>query len=144
MAAEIEPAELGLLLDYAERPRAHDWSLRAALTRYAQPEPERVGRVLELVRRIEFALKPQIKAVERDGAAVWQALQSGGGDPVVGLLRAMVELDRLGDELAVWAADPSGDRPDAAVDAVTADVLHRLDELGVPREERQRPPRQRG
>jgi hypothetical protein len=72
-------------------------------------------------------------------------VQSGDGhEPGLELLRVMVDLDRLGDALAAWAADPSGDRPDAEVDAVTADVGRRLDELGVAREQRQRPTRQRG
>jgi hypothetical protein len=139
---------LARLLEFAERPRVHDWSLRAALTRYAQPQPKRVGDLLEVVRRIEFALRPHLKSVEREGDAVWQAVQSadGGGqvDLAVELLRAMVELDRLGEVLATWAAEPSGDRPDAEVDAVTSAVTARLEELGVPREERQRPTRQRG
>jgi len=145
---EVEPPELARLIEFAERPRAHDWSLRAALTRYAQPQPQRVGDLLELVRRIEFAIRPHLKSVERDGAAFWQALQSADrhrpNDPVVELLRAMAELDRLGNVLAAWAADPSGERPDAAVDVVTSDVTRRLEQLGVPREQRQRPSRQRG
>ena len=33
------PSEWARLLDFAERPRAHGWSLRAALTRYAQGQP---------------------------------------------------------------------------------------------------------
>ena len=148
MPADIEPPELARLVDLAERPRADNWSLRAALTRYAQGQPQRVSDVLELVRRIDAAVRPHLKAIARDGAALWEALQAGDGandtDPVIGLLGCMAELDRLGDALAVWAADPSGDRPDAEVDAVTADVARRLEELGIPREERQRPPRQRG
>ncbi len=145
MAAEVEPPELARLLDFAERPRVGDWSLRSALTRYAQPQPQRVSDVLELVRWLEFALRPQLKAVERDGAAYCQALQSGDGsrpEPVLELLRQMAELDRLGDVLAAWADDPHGtEPPDAAVDAVTSAVGGRMTELGVPREERQRPPR---
>lgn len=144
MPAEIEPPELARLVDYAERPRTEDWSLRAALTRYAQPQPQRVSDILDLVRRIEFAIRPQLKALERDGQTYWQAVQSADGasaaDLVVGLLRAMAELDRLGEVLAAWAVDPAaGERPDHTVDAVTADVARRLDELGVPREQRQRP-----
>jgi hypothetical protein len=146
---DVEPPELGLLLDFAERPRTDDWSLRAALTRYAQPQPQRVSDVLEVVRWIEFAIRPQLAAIGKDGAAVWQALGSaeagGSASPVVELLRLMVELDRLGDVLATWAADPkASERPDATVDTVVADVARRLNELGAPREERQRPLRQRG
>jgi hypothetical protein len=123
--------DVAQLLEFAERPRVQDWSLRAALTRYSQPEPKRVGDLLEVVRRIELAVKPHVRKLLRDG---------GTEDPFVeSLLAAMGEVDRLGDVLATWAADPwNRDRPDAEVDAVTADVNRRLAELGVPRE--QRPP----
>jgi hypothetical protein len=147
---EVEPPELARLIDFAERPRVDDWSLRAALVRYAQPEPERVNKILELVRRIEWALRAHRKAVEREGQQIWTAVQADG-DPtgshadVVALLKAASELDRLGDVLAGWAVELAGERPDAAVDAVTASVERRLDELGVPREEQPpRPMRQRG
>jgi hypothetical protein len=140
MPTEVAPPELARLLDYAERPRTHDWSLRAALCRYAQPQPERVSTVLDLMRRIEFALSPHTKAVELDGPAHWHAVEADDAAPdvdpmVAGLLRAMVELDRFGDVLAAWAVDRVGERPDGAVDAVTADVAQRLEELGVPRED---------
>ena len=127
--------EVAALVEFAERPRIDDWSLRAALTRYAQPHPARVGNLLELVRRIEFALHPHLKAL----------LKADDVPPELeGLLAAAAEIDRLGDLLAAWAADPSAERPDGAVDAVIADVTRRLGDLGVPREERQRPPRSRG
>lgn len=146
MTAEIHPPELAQLVDFAERPRRDDWSLRAALTRYAQPEPNRVGDLLEVVRWLEFGLRPHLKTVQRDGPALWDELRSGGGtgEPVVELLRIMVELDRLGDVLADWASDISQPRPDATVDEVTARVARRLHDLGVPREQRQRPTRARG
>jgi hypothetical protein len=144
---EVEPPELATLLECAERPRTSDWSLRAALTRYAQPQPQRVGDLLDAVRRIEFALGSYRATIESEGPAVWEAVQSDDVNPadrLIGLLRAMMELDHLGDTLAAWAADPTRQRPDAAVDAVIADVVGRLDELGIPREERQRQPRSRG
>jgi hypothetical protein len=142
MAAEVQPPELAALVDFAERSRVDDWCLRAALTRYAQPQPQRASDVLEPLRRIEFALKPQLAAVAGDGAALWDAVRSGdvGRSPLAGLLGAAAVLDGLGDVLAEWAADPDAhDRPDAAVDDAVADANRRLDELGVPREERQRP-----
>ena len=142
----VQPPELAQLLEFAERSRDGDWSLRAALTRYAQPEPQRVGDLLECVRRVEFAVHPQLKAIERDGATLWEALNDSSADaePLVGLLRAAAELDRLADDVVAWACDPSQARPDAQVDAVTADVASRLDDLGIPREQRQRPTRSRG
>ena len=143
MADEVEPAELERLLDFAERPRVDDWSLRAALVRYAQPEPERAAQILELVRRIDAALRQHRKLFERDGPVVWMELtgsrSSNGGSPeVIGVLEAAVELDRLADRLAAWAVDRAGQRPDH-VDEVIADVGRRLDAHGVPRESRSRP-----
>ena len=62
------------------------------------------------------------------------------GDVLVGLLGAAAQLDALGDTLAAWAVDRTGPSPEATVDAATTEVERRLDELGVPREERERPP----
>jgi hypothetical protein len=142
--AEIQPPELARLVDFAERPREQDWSLRSALVRYAQPQPQRVNDVLDLVRRVEWVLGKQNAVFAREGDALWAALDGGGSAPadlgdLVELLRAAQELDRLGDALATWAVDISRDRPDAEVDRVIADVGQRLDALGVPREERPPP-----
>lgn len=146
MTAEIAPAELGLLLDYAERPRVGDWSLRAALTRYAQPQPQRASDLIEVMRRIELGLHPHLKEVQRNGEEYWEAV---GGDgprddspvdaPAVSLLRLMAEMDRLGDVLAGWAVSREGGRPDGAVDEMIANGRSVLDELGVAHEERVRP-----
>ena len=115
---------------------------------YAQPQPQRVSDVLDLIRRIEFAFGAEQAAFAKDGATLWEAVQSAKpgqpSDGLVGLLRATVELDQMGDALAAWAADTSIERPDATVDAVIADVARRLDDLGIPHEERQPPPRGRG
>lgn len=144
--APVEPPELASLLDFAERPRAGDWSLRSALTRYAQPEPERVSAVLALVRRIDTALKALAPVLQRDGARILAAARAADGAAAgpAGVLAAAAVLDRLGDVLAAWAEDPYGQRPDAEVDAAIAEVARRLDALGVPREERARPPRGAG
>jgi hypothetical protein len=147
---EIEPPELARLVDYAECARAGDWSLRSALVRYAQPEPARVSRVLELVRRIDAALGSHAKLLQQRGPALWASLGAGDrGDDgtdaaVLGLLRAATTLDELADQLAAWAVDRAGARPDAAVDTAVADVTQLLDDLGVAREERQGPPSRRG
>ncbi len=141
MPAEVEPPELARLVTFSERPRVEDWSFRAALCRYAQPHPERVRDVLDVVRRIEFALAKHMKRMERDGPELWVELQGGSdGDELLGLLGTIVELDDLGDALADWAADRAGKHPEGRVDAVVAATARRLDELGIPREERVRPP----
>ena len=147
MPAEIEPPELASLLDFAERSRAGDWSLRSALVRYAQPDPGRVRQVLENVRRIDGAARAHGKLFEKQGHAVWAAVTADaepGGDvdpQVVGLLRTAADLDRLGDELAAWAVAPDGGNPAEEVDRVVAAVAARLDELGVAREDPEDRPR---
>ena len=77
VAAEVEPPELAQLLDFAERPHVDNWSLRAALVRYAQPQPQRVEDLLDLVRRIQAALGAQSATFQRDGDALWTALEQG-------------------------------------------------------------------
>lgn len=145
MPPVIEPPELAALVDYAERSREGDWSLRSALVRYAQPEPERVSQVLELVRRLDFALHQHHKLLVKEGAALWPAVSDGHAtgehSAVVGLLQAAAVLDRMADHVVAWAVDRHGPRPDAEIDAAVADVTKRLDDLGVAREERQGPPR---
>lgn len=141
MAATIEPPALADLVDLAERPRASGWSLRAALVRYAQPEPVRAGAILEQVRRVDAALRDHTRALARDGTAVWSALDGGGPvddelAPLVDLLAAARPLDVLGDELATWAAEPAQARPDAAVDDAVREAARALDALGVARERR--------
>ena len=141
MPPEVRPAELARLLDTAERPRAEGWSLRAALTRYAQPQPQRASAVIELLRRIEAALRPHTKRFEKEGPEVWAAVEgAAGSDPVADVLRALQQLDALGDVLATWAVDRAGARPDDEVDAAVTALTARLEELGVPREERTGPP----
>jgi hypothetical protein len=144
----VEPAELAQLIDFAERPHTENWSLRAALVRYASPQPQRVNDLLELVRRIQAALDAQSTILQRDGEKIWAALEQDERPPdiaaLVELLDAAQEIDRLGDALAVWAVDFSRPRPDDTVDAVIADVAARLDRLGIPREERVPPRQSRG
>lgn len=149
MSADLQPVALARLVDFAERPRSQDWSLRATLVRYAQPSPQRVNDLLALVRRTEWALGQHAAVLQRDGAAVWDAFDrdvvpsDDEHGRLVQLLRVVAELDRLGDILAVWAVDISRHRPDAAVDATIDEVGRRLDALGVPHEQRS-PPRQHG
>jgi len=147
VTAEIGPPGLARLVDFAERSREGDWSLRSALVRYAQGQPVRVSQVLELVRRIEAAVHQHTRLLASDGHDLWSAFTDGrSAEPgpaglIVELLRSMAVLDAVADELAEWADDRTRARPDAAVDAAIAEVTRRLDELGVAREEP--PPRRR-
>jgi hypothetical protein len=144
VAVEIEPPELAQLVDFAERPRVDDWSLRSALVRYAQPQPQRVQALLESVRRLDFTLGKHRKTIEKTGPELWATLQSGADDgELVALLRVATEIDELGDVLAKWALDPDQAQPNDAVDRVVAGTSARLDALGVAREEGP-PPGRRG
>lgn len=146
MAGVVEPPELARLVDLSEWPRHQGWSLRAALVRYAQPQPVRAAAVLELVRRIDAVLHGQRRVLEREGPAVWGSVTSGDAAPLPALLRAVVPLDRLADRITQWAPERAGERPDADIDAVVAEVTAALDALGVPEEQREPPPgaRRRG
>ena len=115
---------------------------------HAQPRPQQVNDLLDLIRRAGWALDRHSRLLQREGGELWTSLERGtrpqGAEQawLVELLRAVTELDRIGDVLADWAVDISRERPDAAVEATIERVAQRLDELGVPREERpQRRPR---
>ena len=77
---------------------------------------------------------------------MWAAVQAGEPGPLHDLLRATLPLDRFADRLTEWAPERAGERPDAELDAAVAEVTATLDELGVPREQREPPPgaRRRG
>jgi hypothetical protein len=147
--ADVEPPELVAVLDLAERARIGDWSLRSALTRYAQPEPLQVGELLDLYRRIEVVLPGLIDVATKHGPALWSAATADGGpnDDIppfaIGLLQAMIEIDGLGERLAAWADNWTPEHPKSEVAAVIADVRKRLEDLGVPEQERPGPPRGR-
>ena len=124
MPAEIQPVELARVVDFAERSRVGDWSLRSALVRYAEGQPVRVshaaGAGAAHSRRRFHALG---KVLEKRGAELWaRSTVATSRTPttrrIVDLLRAAIELDRLGDALAAWADDRTGSRPDDTVDAV--------------------------
>src|SRR3546814_20856054 len=70
--AEPEPPELASLVDYAERSRLGDWSLRSALMRYAQGNPQRARDVPALVPRIDFALRPPSRSLVKATPALWE------------------------------------------------------------------------
>ena len=64
-ASTTPPAPARSLLGYAESARTGDWSLRSALVRFAQPEPQRAADLLELVRRLDAVLQPVSRVLER-------------------------------------------------------------------------------
>lgn len=153
MPPDLEPPELARLADVAGAARIEDWTLRSALTRYAQPQPRRAAAIMELIRRLEAALHPHDRLLRADGAALLAESEPGSAPSdvddtdralAVGLLGVARVFDSLADRLAVWATDITADRPDPAVDEAVGEAKTRLDALGVPEEEDRRPPRGRG
>ena len=140
VAGTVEPPELARLVELSEWPRHQGWSLRAALVRYAQPQPARAAAVLQVVRRIDAVLHGQRRLLEREGPAVWAAVQAGDPGPLPDLFRAVAPLDRLADRITEWAPERAGVRPDTEIDTVVAEVTATLDGLGVPHEQREPPP----
>jgi hypothetical protein len=61
----VEPEPERSLLNYAESPRAGDWTMRSALVRFAQPEPVRAATLLALVRRLDAVLHHVARRLER-------------------------------------------------------------------------------
>lgn len=127
------------------------WSFRAALCRYAQPQPERSAAVLSILRRVESQFAGDLAALRDRGPELLERAAaisdpdldatvdaaSSSDDPdgsIVALLSVAEVLDRLGDSLASWALDRAADRPDGAVDETVDRVLPLLTTLGVPEE----------
>lgn len=120
--------------------------MASALCRLAQPQPALVARIWASIRRVLWSVQAAAERLDRDGAQLWaqaRAEEDADADPLVQVLRSAIELDSLGDALATWAADVSGERPDAQA-AMTLDHIEaRLDAAGVPHEPREAPPRGR-
>jgi hypothetical protein len=140
MSGEIEPVELARLVDFAERSRVDDWSLRSSVVRFAQAEPERAARILECVRRTDGALHAHERLLRTEGPELWRLVTSDGHATdeihraVVDLLAVASGLDQLGEVLASWAAAWPAKRPVDDVDKIVIDVEAHLDGLGVPAE----------
>jgi len=66
------------LLNFSEVTGVGDWSLRSALCRMAQPEPVRVGRVLESVRRLDAVLHHFRPALEQQPAFCERPVDDSG------------------------------------------------------------------
>ncbi|MEM9468294.1 MAG: hypothetical protein AAGA90_23200 [Actinomycetota bacterium] len=59
-----DPEPHGSLVNYAESPRADDWTLRSALVRLAQSQPQLVADLLQRVRRLDAALHQIARPLE--------------------------------------------------------------------------------
>ncbi|MEM7273227.1 MAG: hypothetical protein AAF547_09130 [Actinomycetota bacterium] len=128
-----EPDRVRSLLNYAESPHPGDWTLRSALVRLAQPDPARVGRLLETMRRLDAPLQHVARILERHPVVADRALDPSG------LGQAPVEPQpdvRTADlaRLVAAGADPDGVLRgyDRAMSAAAADPLGAEERLAVP------------
>lgn len=169
IAAHAKPVavdEQNSILNYAEGPRVADWTLRSALVRLAQPHPLRSEAVLQLVRRLDAALKPMIRPLQDHGVHTQRSIPGGAqhvadtrlvdlaADPDLlaayqhkvelddtelssaHLVRLALEMDGLADVLAGWAAAGPVNPPLSEIDRTCAEVLKSMNDLGVPEEAR--------
>lgn len=79
--SDIDIDETLSLLQVSESPRVDDWTLRSALVRFAQPEPELSSAILESVRRTQAALDPMARDLLRHPVKTDRRLRiaDGGG-----------------------------------------------------------------
>lgn len=114
-ATEADPSRS--LVNYAESPRAGDWTLRSAMTRLAQPEPALVDAIAPLVRRLDAVLHHVARALEKRTVVCDRRLSvdNADGEP----------LDPYPDtrtaDLARLAASAGGDA-DVVIDAYIAEA----------------------
>lgn len=77
-AGRCEPDPVRSLLNYAESPQADDWTLRSGLVRLAQPEPGRVGDLLQVMRRLDAVLAQVARDLQRHSTSCDGTLVAGG------------------------------------------------------------------
>ncbi len=176
-AAHAKPEDVdeeNSILNYAEAPREKDWTLRSALVRLAQPHPLRSEAVLQLVRRLDAAIKPMVRSLQQHGVTSQRSIPGGAQNisdtrlvdvvsdsdvlaayrerielndaeqASVQLVRLALQMDELADRLATWAAAGSSDPPLAEIDHTCARVLKAMNDGGVPEEPRWDGPRSGG
>lgn len=145
------------LHEYVERLHPGGWSMRAALVRYAQPEPVRAAALLEVTRRAESGLHDVARRIEREPrlSDLGRALAHFGHDyptlldaylhdadpiddeaaSVIPVLAVAASLDDLGAVVAAWAIEAGDDRPDDLIEEGCQQANGQLDALGVERQD---------
>ncbi len=104
------------IIGFSEVPHAGNWTLRSALVRLAQPEPLRAEAILQIVRRLDAALKPFEKSPGDAGE----------------LIHPVETMSGLSEVLCAWADAGPENPPVKAIDETCAHLFLRLDQLGVP------------
>ncbi len=131
--------EARTLLQVSESPRVDDWTLRSALVRFAQPEPELSSAILESVRRTHAALDPMARDLLRHPVVTDRRLKiadDGGLAPVTDSSPDV----RVADLARVVRDHPDGDHAlaplieayDAATESLGSDRLGGAERDAIP------------
>ena len=122
--ASAEPH--GSLVNYAESPRTDDWTLRSALVRLAQSQPQLVADLLQRVRRLDAVLHHVARPLERQTVLCDRRL---GLDTVDQAPAAPYPDTRLAD--LVRLADDAGEDGDVVIEAYLGAVDLSPEERGA-------------
>lgn len=121
----VDVDETLTILQVSESPRVDDWTLRSALVRFAQPEPELSSAILESVRRSLFALDPMTRELLRHPAVTDRRLKIAGDDGLSPIADPLPDV-RVADLARVIRRHPDGDLASRhvidAYDAATSSV----------------------
>ena len=159
--------ETNSIINYAEAPRRADWTLRSSLVRLAQPHPLRSEAVLQLVRRLDAALKPFVRELQKHPKESSRSIPGGASNVLdirvvdlvvrpdsvelseaerdsLHLIGIALELDQLANTLTEWASAGWADPPVSEIDQTCARVLRLMNDLNVPEEPRWEGPARKG
>lgn len=162
----MEIDETNSIINYAEAPRHQNWTMRSALVRLAQPHPLRSEAVLQLVRRLDAALKPFVRDLQKFPIESSRSIPGGVANVIdvrvvdlvdspdtveltsserdaLHLVGLAIELDGLATTLTGWASQGSADPPVSEIDQTCARVLRSMNDLSVPEEPRWEGPQRR-
>lgn len=129
----------GTLLQVAESPRVDDWTLRSALVRFAQPEPELSSAILESVRRTQAALDPMVRELLRHGVLTDRRMASSSEVGLAPIADPLPDV-RVADLARAVRGLPDGDHAaatvveayDAAVESTGAEPVSAVERAAIP------------
>lgn len=104
----VDVDEIRTLLQVSESPRVDDWTLRSALVRFAQPQPELASAILESVRRTQAALDPIARELLRHGVVTDRRLGTSGDGGLAPPIDPLPDV-RVADLARVVRIHPAGD-----------------------------------
>ncbi|MDH3300506.1 MAG: hypothetical protein OES24_08360 [Acidimicrobiia bacterium] len=136
-AAEVD--ETRTLLQAAESPRVDDWTLRSALVRFAQPQPDLASAILESVRRTQAVLDPMARELMRHGVVTDRGLAVSADGGLMPMADPLPDV-RVADLARLFREHPGGDDAPAelidgyatATESVGSEPLAPAERMAVP------------